>query len=393
MTDAPVAARTRHFAPSRLFHLLNEGQKHDAIDLALGIPEAPRTPPELLEYAWAAMRAGKNQYEAPDGNFELRRQIARRLTVPTDPATELTITAGGTEALSIAVLSTVDPGDEVIVFEPVYENFLNAIALVGGTPRLVRLRAPEWSYDIAELRAAFGPRTRAIVVNSPNNPTGHILTYDELAEIAELCERWNSILISDEIYAAYTFGGHRHVSAAEPPALRERSMAIGSLSKSHAVSGWRLGYLRASAALTAVARRVHGAVSAGTASPLQEAAARAFASDPDFGTPGEDLRAQRDKVIGLFGELGIHCIPPDGGCYVMADIRPFTDEDCESFAYRLVAEARVMVAPGRYFYTDSGRGGEFIRIAFNKRLDLLDDVGLRLAQFGPKAASRRTVRS
>src|SRR5918999_2630994 len=258
LTGTPVAARIRGLAPAKLFHLLNEGQRHEAIDLALGIPQAPRTPPELIGNAGAAMRAGKNQYELPDGNIGLRRQIAGSLPVPTDPDTELTITTGGTEALSVALLCTVDPGDEVIVFEPVYENFLNAIALVGGVPRLVRVRAPEWRYDSAELRAAFGPRTRAIVVNTPNNPTGHILTQTELDEIAELCERWNSIVISDEIYAGYTYEGHRHISVAEPPALRARSVAIGSLSKSHAVSGWRLGYLRAEAALTAVARRVHG---------------------------------------------------------------------------------------------------------------------------------------
>ncbi|MDQ3765033.1 MAG: aminotransferase class I/II-fold pyridoxal phosphate-dependent enzyme, partial [Actinomycetota bacterium] len=269
MSGPPVAARVRALAPGKLAHLLTQGRACDAINLALGIPGAPPTPPALIEEACSALRAGYNQYEIPDGNPELRRQIAATLTTLTDPDTELTITAGATEALTVAMLSTVNPGDEVIVFEPFYENFLSAIALANGIPRLVRTYPPDWRYDHAELTAAFGPRTRAIVLSNPNNPTGHVLSPAELLEIAQLCERWNAVAVSDEIYAAYLFDGHRHISASEPPVLRERSMVIGSLSKSHAVSGWRLGYLRANATLSAAVRQVHLTVCAGTAAPLQ----------------------------------------------------------------------------------------------------------------------------
>ncbi|MET0233009.1 MAG: pyridoxal phosphate-dependent aminotransferase [Kibdelosporangium sp.] len=373
------AARTRALAPGRLFDLLREARGYDAIDLALGIPGAPTPPAAMIDAACTALRFGDNQYEVPDGNPGLRRQIARMLATPADPATELTITAGATEGLHTAVLSVVDPGDEVVVFEPVYENFFSAIALAGGVPRLVRSHPPHWRFDPAELRAAFGPRTRAIVISTPNNPTGHVLTADELAEIAELCTRWNAVVISDEIYSAFVFDGNRHISAADVPGLRDRSLVVGSLSKSHAVSGWRIGYLRASASLTAVLRRVHVAVCGGAPGPLQHAAAEAAALDPEFGRPADDLSAQRHRVVKIFADLGFRCVPPDGGCYLMADIRPYTDEDCETTAHQLVKRARVLVAPGRFFHFAPGLGDEYVRIAFNREPALLDEVARRLA--------------
>ncbi|WP_225726859.1 MULTISPECIES: pyridoxal phosphate-dependent aminotransferase [unclassified Nocardia] len=377
MTGIPVAARVGALARSGLFRLLAEGRDRDIVDLALGVPGAPATPPGLVESACAALRDGVNQYELPDGNPELRRRIAAELFAPTDPHTELTVTVGGSEALTSAVLATVDPGDEVIVFEPFYENFLSAIALAGGIPRPVAVRAPDWRYDAAELRAAFGPRTRAILLCTPNNPTGHLLTRSEFREIALLCERWNVIAISDEIYSAYVYDGNRHVSAADIPGLRERGIVIGSLSKSHAVSGWRIGYLRAAAALTEPIRRVHAAVCGGAAAPLQEAAARA-AAESDFWRP-TDLSAQRDMAVSIFDEFGFRCIPPDGGCYTMADIREFTGDDCESLAYRLVRETGVMVAPGQFFYSAPGAGGHLVRIAFNRHPAVLDEARRRLS--------------
>jgi aminotransferase len=387
MTAVPVAARVSRLAPNRLFGLLAEAYAGEAIDVGLGLPGVPPTPPTLVDAACATLRAGRHhQYEVTDGNLELRCQIAAALPVPTDPATELTITSGATEATSVAVLATVDPGDEVVIFEPFYENFLNAVVLAGGVPRLVRRHPPDWRYDPADLRAAFGPRTRAIVVSTPNNPTGHMLSADELTEIAELCERWNAVAISDEIYAGYVLDGQRHISAAELPALRERSLVAGSLSKSHAVSGWRLGYLRASPALSAAARQVHTTVGGIPPSPLQEAAARAAAADPDFLRPRVDLRAQRDAAVRIFSAVGLRCFPADGGCYVMADIRSCTDADSESLAHRFVQEAGVMVAPGGIFYADpDGPGAELIRIAFNRPLGVLDEVERRLARFRPGA--------
>lgn len=382
-----AAARVAALAAGKLPPLLMEAAKHDAVDLALGTPGTP-TPPALVDAAHAVLRAGdKNQYELPDGNVELRRHLARTLRVPTDPLTELTITVGATEGLAVALLSIVDPGDEVVLFEPFYEMFISAIALAGGVPRLVPVRPPRWRYDPAELEAAFGPRTRVVLLNTPSNPTGRVLDRAELDEIAGLCERWDATVVCDEVYAAYTFDGREHLSPAELPELRDRSVVVGSLSKSHAASGWRLGYLRANAALSRVLRQVHVAVAAGTAAPLQEAAAQMAAADPGFGAASEDLSAQRERAIQVFTDLGAECIAPEGGCYVMADIRPITDEDGESFAFRLVEEARVLVVPGSYFYAGDGGGAEFVRIAFNRPLGLFDEVERRLAPFRATAGS------
>ena len=382
-----AATRVANFARGRLPGLLMEAIKHQAVDLALGTPGTP-TPPALVEAARETLLEGNdNQYELPDGNVELRRRLAETLSAPTDPMTELTITVGATEGLAVALLSIVDPGDEVVLFEPFYETFVSAIAVAGGVPRLVPVGPPDWRYDRDELQAAFGPRTRAVLLNTPSNPTGRVLDRDELGEIAALCERWDATVISDEVYSAFVFDGRTPLSVADLPELRDRSVVIGSLSKSHAASGWRLGYVRASAELTEVIRQVHVAVAGGTSAPLQEAAARAAASGSDLAAPSEDLSAQRDRAIEVLTDLGVECFAPEGGCYVMADIRPITDEDGETFAYRLVEEARVLVVPGSYFYADEDRGAHYVRIAFNRPLELFDEVERRLAGFRATAAA------
>ncbi|WP_413802472.1 pyridoxal phosphate-dependent aminotransferase [Streptomyces iranensis] len=363
-----------------MFQLLEEASRSNAIDLALGIPGAPVTSPALIDAAGQALRGGRNQYEVLAGNPELRRWIADTLPAPTDPESELTITVGATEALGVAVLSLIDPGDEVVIFEPYYENFVNTVVLAGGVPRFVRTHPPTWRYDPAQLRSAFNPATRAIIVSTPNNPTGHMLGATEWAEIAELCERWNVVAVSDEIYGGYTFT-ERHISVVEVPALRERSMLVGSLSKSHAVSGWRLGYLRAAAHLTAAARQVHATLCGGAAAPLQAAVAAAAALDPAVAGPTDDLRAQRDRVLSLFNAAGFRCLAPDGGCYVMAGIPDPADEDSDSLARRLVRQAGILVAPGSLFYADTAAGSHHVRVAFNRTMGFLDEAGKRLAAF------------
>ncbi|WP_338757571.1 pyridoxal phosphate-dependent aminotransferase [Nocardia vulneris] len=375
----PPATRVANLASGQLFRLLSEARACAAIDLALGVPQEPPTPSAMIDAACAVLRGGQHhQYANPFGNPLLRKVIAESSATPADPETEITVTVGATEALHVAVLTVVDPGDEVILFEPIYDNFLSAIVLAGGIPRPVRLRAPQWRHDPAELRAAFGPRTRAIIVSTPNNPTGHMLSPAEWSEIAELCQRWNAIVISDEIYRGYVYDGNRHVCAADIPALRDRSFIVDSLSKSHAVCGWRIGYLRAAAPLTAAARRVHTAVCGGTAAPLQEAVARAAAADPHFPRPSIDLQAQRDRAVEVFAAFGFGCLAPDGGCYVMADITSVTDSDSETFSRHLLRHPGVLVVPGSYFRVNATGRDTFVRIAFNRPLQVFDDVEKRL---------------
>ncbi|MGW4844384.1 pyridoxal phosphate-dependent aminotransferase [Nocardia brasiliensis] len=372
-----LATRVGNLASGQLFGLLSEASDRAAVDLALGVPEAPPTPSAMVDAACVVLRGGQHhQYANLSGNPLLRTVVAESLTNPADPETEITITVGATEALHVAVLTVVDPGDEVILFEPIYDNFLSAIALAGGIPRLIRVSAPHWRHDPAELRAAFGPRTRAIIVSTPNNPTGHMLSLTEWAEIAELCERWDAVVISDEIYHGYVYDGNQHVSAADVPALRDRSFVVDSLSKSHALSGWRIGYFRAAAALTAAARRVHTAVCGGAVAPLQEAVARAV--DAKFPQPSIELQAQRDRTVEVFDGFGFRCLPPNGGCYVMADIAAVTEGDSESFTRYLLRQPGVLVVPGSYFRVDATDRDTFVRIAFNRPLHLFEDVEKRL---------------
>ncbi|KOV67885.1 pyridoxal phosphate-dependent aminotransferase [Streptomyces sp. MMG1121] len=374
------AARVGALPAGSLAQLLHLGKELGALDLAGGVPGTPLPPRAALTAAAGHLLDGDNQYEDTSGNLALREQIAAGLPGGPDPRTELTITTGASEALSIAMLATVDPGDEVVLLEPFYENFLAALALAGGVPRFVGLRASDWRWDPEELAAAFGPRTKAVVVNSPANPTGRTLTRPELTELAALCEKWNVTLISDEVYAPFVYDDRRHVSAAEIPALRDRSIVIGSLSKAYALSGWRIGHLRACPEITERLRAVHLATSFSATGPLQRAvAASGVLTDPSW-RPAERLRQLRDRMVALFTEAGLPCRAPEGGCYIMADIRRITDEDCESFVRSLAARRRVLVVPGRCFFRDHTIDSGHVRIAFNKSTEVLEEAERRLAE-------------
>ncbi|MEU0398723.1 pyridoxal phosphate-dependent aminotransferase [Streptomyces sp. NPDC006197] len=376
-----VSARLAGFPRGRLFGLLAEGAKYSAIDLAVGTPAAPDTPPELIEAACRALRDGTNQYGLPHGDPRLRESIASH--VGADPDTEITVTAGATEALAVAMLTLVDPGDEVILLDPGYENFLSAVAMAGAVPRHVPVTGPHWRADPAALAAAFGPRTRAILINSPGNPTGHVMSEEELLEIAELCERWNVAVIADEVYADFVFDGNVHLSAAGTPELAERTVVIRSLSKSHAVSGWRLGYLKAPARLTSALREMHVAVAGMAATPLQQAVATAAAA-PGFWAPRDDLSVQRRLAVSALQEMGAHCQAPEGGCYVLADIGPLTPEDGERFAFRTAREAGVLLTPGQYFFSGAGeKGDHLVRLAFNRPVSTMEEARRRLAAYTP----------
>lgn len=361
-----------------MFDLLAEANRSAALDLALGVPGAPEPSPLAIDAACRAVRAGSNQYEVAAGNPLLRQWIAGTLPGEVDPDTELTITVGASEALVAATLSVLDPGDEVVIFEPYYENFVNAVVLAGGVPRFVRCRAPEWRFDLGELRSAFGPMTRALIVSTPNNPTGHVLDPDEWAEIARLCQQWDAVVISDEIYAGFTFT-KPHRSVLEVPDLAGRRLLVGSFSKSHAVSGWRIGYLYAEAGLAVAVRQVHATLCAGAPAPLQAAIAEAAARDPLFAAPADDLRAQCDRVIGILRGIGLHATVPDGGCYVMAGVPVGADSD--SLARQLIREAGVLVAPGSLFHADAVAGAGHVRVAFNRSMSFLDEADGRLASF------------
>ncbi|MEU2718492.1 pyridoxal phosphate-dependent aminotransferase [Streptomyces sp. NPDC007205] len=376
---SPVSSRAAVLQGSSLGELLLLARRRHAIDLAVGTPGYPEPSADLLKAAADAMQAGRNQYDHPSGDLLLRERIAETLTPGADPHTELTITVGATEALCVALLATVDPGDEVILLDPGYEQFRAAVALAGAVPRFVPLHPPTWRYDPADLAAAFSPRTRAVLLNSPANPTGRVLDHTELDEIAALCERCDATVICDEVYGTYVFDGRPSLSVSEVPGLAERSIVVGSLSKSHAISGWRLGFLRADAVRTEALRRVHELTTNGAATPLQVAVGMAALS-MDLRIATEQMGRCRDMAQTIFSRLGMKFAPAEGGCYLFADVSSLTggQHGGKQFVLELLDEAGVLLAPGAPFFADPARGEQYVRIAFNRQTDVLREVEHRI---------------
>jgi N-succinyldiaminopimelate aminotransferase len=374
-----TSSRAAGLAGNSLGELFLLARARGAIDLSVGTPGYPEPTTDMIEGAVETIRAGRNQYDHPAGDLLLRERIARRLGTATDPATELTITVGATEALCVALFATVDPGDEVVLLTPGYEQFNAAVALAGAVPRFVPLHAPEWRYDPTDLAAAFTPRTRAVLLNTPSNPTGRVLDRSELEEIAELCERWDVTVICDEVYRDFVFDGRRHLSVTEVPGLAERSIVVGSMSKSHAVSGWRLGFLRADPARTEVLRRVHEVTTNGAATPLQVAAGLAALS-VDRTVTSAEMGRRRDRVQDVFSRMGMKFAPAEGGCFLFADISPLTGgrKDGTAFVRELLDSAGVLIVPGASFFADPTRGEQYVRIAFNRHTEVLREVECRI---------------
>jgi N-succinyldiaminopimelate aminotransferase len=374
------ADRTATLAPLALAEILLLGRQHDAVDLALGSPTFPATGDDLVEAACAALHSGHNQYEDPAGSQGLRAAAAAQHAA--DPDTEITITAGATEALSVVLQSLVQPGDEVIVIEPFFEVYCAAIALAGARPRLVRLHWPDWRWDSGELAAAFGPHTRAMVVNSPHNPTGRILTPAEYGELATLCAKWNTTLISDEVYAEFVDRPGAATFPWQVPGLTDRTIALRSLSKSHAISGWRLGWIYAPSGLTRLLRMVHEVLTVGTAAPLQAAAAAVLRERPGWSdAERSQLAANRALLLSALAEAGLSCTPPEGAAFLLADLPP--GASASDVARRMAVEYRLTAAPGELFFADTATGERFLRFAYNKSDAVLKLAVERLAGCAP----------
>ena len=346
-----------------------------AVNFAQGFPDFDPDP-RILDAAARALRDGFNQYATTWGAPQLRQAIARKQSAAwgreVDADTEITVSCGATEAMIAAMLAAVDPGDEVIVFEPFYENYGPDCVLSGATPRYVALQPPDWSIDLDELRAAFNDRTRAIVVNTPHNPTGKVFSRPELEFIARLCVERDVIAITDEIYEHLVYRG-RHVSMATLPGMAERTITISGASKTYSVTGWRVGWLIAPAPLTAGIRKVHDFLTVGAAHPLQVAVADALTFPPSFYVELlGDYKERRDALIGGLLECGFDVSPPDGAYYVMAGIDSFGADDDVAFARRLIEEAAVATVPASSFYHDPSLGRRHVRFSFPKRIETIE---------------------
>jgi aspartate/methionine/tyrosine aminotransferase len=373
-----VSSKVSSFTESVIREMTRLALEHDAINLSQGFPDFA-CPPELKEAAKAAIDADVNQYAITWGAKRFRDAIAAKVarTYPgwvVDPETELTVTCGATEGVVASCLALLDPGDEVVVFEPWYENYWPDTVISGAVPRFVTLHEPDWHIDEAELRAAFGPRTRAIIVNTPNNPTGKVFRREELALLAELCQRWDAYMITDEIYEHIQFlGPGGHVPPATVPGLEDRTVTVNALSKTYAVTGWRVGWVIASPAATSAIRKVHDFLTVGAAAPLQEAGAAAMGLPAGYyDRLAEGYRERRDLICQALEKLGFGLRVPDGAYYVMCDTgRLDRDGDDVAFTTRLVVEAGVATVPGSSFYTNKELGRRKIRFAFPKRLETL----------------------
>lgn len=380
-----ASAKASTFSESVIREMSRLCAASGGVNLAQGFPDFA-CPQELKDAAKQAIDDDVNQYAITWGAKAFRDGIAAKTaaTYPgwtVDPETELCVTCGSTEAMIATLLATVDPGDEVIVFEPFYENYGPDAVLSGATPRYVTLHAPDWSIDEAELRAAFSDRTRAIIVNTPHNPTGKVFTRAELELIGELCQRHDALCLTDEIYEHIVYDAE-HVPPATVPGLEDRTVTINALSKTYAVTGWRVGWAIAPADITSSIRKVHDFLTVGAAAPLQAAGAAAMALPPSYYVEeAARYRERRDLLCGVLADAGFTFRVPDGAYYVLCttgDLDPA--QDSSAYARRIVVDPGIAAVPGTSFYADPAQGAGLIRFAFPKRLETLRAAAERIAQ-------------
>jgi len=377
-----IARRTSVFNESVIREMTRLAMVHNAINLAQGYPDFP-APAFIKQAAADAINADINQYAITWGAPGLRRAIAakthRFYGLDIDPDREITVTCGATEAMMCAMLAVVEEGDEVIVFEPFYENYVPDAAMSGAKLVFVTLHGEGFSFDPDELRGAFSARTRAIIVNTPNNPAGKVFTRTELNQIAELCQEFDTLCITDEIYEHIVYDGAAHVPMATLPGMYDRTITISGLSKTFSVTGWRLGYIIAPPLLSDAMRKVHDFLTVGAPAPLQHAAIAAVeqADDYYFGLR-EMYAAKRDILLHALREAGFACHQPEGAYYIMADFsRLGFDGDDTDFAHHLVRDVGVAAVPGSSFYQGEA-GNRMVRFTFSKSEETLREAARRL---------------
>jgi len=384
VTKIRSAKRVSSFADSVFGEMTRLARLHNAVNLSQGFPDF-EAPQAIKDAACAAIQAEQNQYAPPYGTKALRDAIAsdftRRYGVPLVADEQVTVCCGSTEAMIATMLACVDPGDEVIVFEPFYENYGPDAILAGAVPRYIRLREPDWHFDRDELIAAFSARTRAIVINSPNNPTGKVFTRGELELIAELCQRWDVLAISDEIYERIVYGGHVHVPMATIPGMADRTITTNGLSKTYSVTGWRIGWAISPPPLTGGIRKMHDFLTVAAPTPFHDAGVAALSlPEPFYAQLSADYQAKRDLMLDILGRHGFTAYTPGGAYYVMADVSRFGFSSDSEFAQYLVKDIGVATVPGSSFYNDPAAAPKTVRFCFSKRDETLHEADRRLAR-------------
>lgn len=376
--------RTANFTESVIREMTRLAIRHKAINLAQGFPDFA-APDEIKTAAQEAIAADLNQYAITWGAPPLRQAIARKYRdwygLEYDPETEITVCCGATEGMIAALLAVANPGDEVIVFEPFYENYRPDALLAGAESRVVRLRAPDWSFDPNELRRAFSPRTKAVILNSPNNPTGKVFNAGELGLIADLCREFDALAITDEIYEHILYDGAVHIPIATLEGMRERTVLVNSMSKTFSVTGWRVGWVLAHHSITGSIRKVHDFLTVGAAAPLQHAGASALGAGKEYYDHlARDYAVRRDILLGALEGAGFHCFRPRGAYYIMCDISGFGLGDDIAFTKHMIEQVGVAPVPGSSFFADPADGAHIVRFCFSKRIETLQAATERLAK-------------
>ena len=378
-----AAKRTSTFTESVIREMTRIANQHEAINLAQGFPDFPMPEP-MKEAACAAINGDINQYAVTWGSAALRLAIAAKYrkwhNLEIDPNTEVTVCCGATEAMASVFMALVDPGDEVIILEPFYENYGPDAILAGAAPVFVPLEHPNWTLDPDRLRKAFSKRTKAIVLNTPHNPTGRVFTRTEMTLIAELCRQHDVWVVTDEPYEHIRYAGDHHVMATFP-GMRERTITISSLSKTFSCTGWRLGYAVAPPSQTAAIRKVHDFLTVGAPAPLQASGAIGFAFDADyFNHLALDYKARLNMLAPVLRDIGFKFSTPEGAYYIFADFSAISDKDDVTFAKWLVEEVGVATVPGSSFYNNKKDGRRFVRFAFCKKFETMKRAADRLAE-------------
>ena len=384
-----LSAKAARFTESVIREMTRMAIHYKAVNLSQGFPDFP-APAEIKRAAQEAIAADINQYAITWGSKNLRNAIAEKFAATTgisiDTEREITVCCGSTESIMSTMMAVINPGDEVVVFEPFYENYGPDAIMSGATPRFVKLRSPDWSFDPGELAAAFGPKTKAIILNTPNNPTGKVFERAELEMIRDLCVRWNTFAITDEIYEHMLYDGAKHIPIVTLDGMRERAITINALSKTYSVTGWRVGWAVAPPDVSVAIRKCHDFLTVGAAAPLQEAGAIALKFPPEYYQKlASDYALRRERLLGILTSVGFKCFKPRGAYYIMTDIAAFGFPDDVAFAKYLVSEIGVAAVPGSSFYSNSADGRTQLRFTFCKTEKTFQAAEERLAKLKKSA--------
>jgi len=377
------ATRTLGITESVIREMTRLALKHNAVNLAQGFPDFP-APQILKDAARQAIADDVNQYAITWGAKRFRDQIAakyrRTYGLEIDPEREITVCCGSTEGMIASLLAVSNPGDEVIIFEPFYENFGPDTLLCDATRKFVKLHPPDWRFDPDELRRAFSPKTKAIIINSPGNPTGQVFDRAQLQTIADLCQEFDALAITDEIYEHIIYDGAQHIPMMTIPGMRERTILINSMSKTYSVTGWRVGWVLANSEITESIRKVHDFLTVGAAAPLQEAGVVALGlPDSYYMELAEHYTERRDMMLQMLERAGFRCSRPHGAYYVMADFSMLSKDDNDvTFTRHLIETVGIAAVPGSSFFGNSLDGAHWIRFCFPKKYDTLKEAETRL---------------